>query len=301
MVFTFGGRAEAMGSADRQSQPLRFGIMPDADSLPFMVARDEGCFAKEGVNVELDLFQNPQARDAALQAGKIDGTISDVLAAAFLAAGKFDAKITSYTDGRYGLVASKASGVTTVAGLEGKKIALSANTIIQYSADEIFIGAGLPMGDYDAVSVPQMPLRVQMVVDGQIDGACLPEPLLTAAAGQGATLISTTDDLKLDAGVIVFTGKALDSRLNDLKAFYRAYWDAAQKINASPDAYRDYLVEKAGFPEAVKSAYQFEHYRKPGLPAPDQITKALDWLSAKKLLNAALNPAAMMDGRAISE
>jgi NitT/TauT family transport system substrate-binding protein len=67
--------------------PLRVGIMPDADSLPFIYARDYGFFEREGVKVELIVFSNPQERDAAIQAGRLDGTISDVLAAAFLAAG----------------------------------------------------------------------------------------------------------------------------------------------------------------------------------------------------------------------
>ncbi|GHV05698.1 hypothetical protein FACS189485_13080 [Spirochaetia bacterium] len=67
---------------DANAEPLRVGIMPDADSLPFMVARDEGFFIAEGVNVELVNFQNPQERDAAIQAGRLDASISDLLAAA---------------------------------------------------------------------------------------------------------------------------------------------------------------------------------------------------------------------------
>ncbi|MDR0760461.1 MAG: ABC transporter substrate-binding protein, partial [Treponema sp.] len=86
--------------------PLRVGIMPDADSLPLMVARDEGLFVREGVDVELIVFSNPQERDAAIQTGRLDGAISDLLAAAFFAAGGFDTKVTSLTDGRYGIVAS---------------------------------------------------------------------------------------------------------------------------------------------------------------------------------------------------
>jgi NitT/TauT family transport system substrate-binding protein len=290
-------QAEAVTGAP----PLRVGIMPDADSLPFMVARDEGLFAEHGVQVELINFSNPQERDAAIQAGRLDGAISDLLAAAFFAAGGFDTRVTSVTDGRYGIVASPQSNITALPELRGKRIGLSANTIIQYTVDAQLEAAGVSMAEYEAVAVPRMPLRVEMVLEGRIDGAGLPEPLLTAAASQGAVLLSTTDTTGIDAGILLFSKKVLDTRLDAVRAFYRAYYQAAQQINADPGAYRDYLVEKAGFPAAVKDAYRFVTYRKPSLPDAAQVEKALQWLKTRKLLEADLHPADLTDGRAISE
>jgi NitT/TauT family transport system substrate-binding protein len=283
------------------SVPLRVGIMPDADSLPLMVARDEGFFDREGVGVELIVFSNPQERDAAIQAGRIDGAISDLLAAAFFVAGGFDTRVTSLTDGRYGIVVSPQSQITSLPELRGKRIGLSANTIIQYTVDAQLEAVGVSMADYEAVSVPRMPLRLEMVLEGQIEGASLPEPLLTAAAAQGAILLSTTDATGIDAGVLVFSKAVLDRRLAAVQAFYRAYYQAGLKINANPDAYRDYLVEKASFPAAVKDAYRFVTYRKPSLPEVSQIEQALNWLKTRKLLEANLNAQDLTDSRAVSE
>jgi NitT/TauT family transport system substrate-binding protein len=283
------------------SAPLRLGIMPDADSLPLMLARDEGLFEREGLRAELINFSNPQERDAAIQAGKVDGVISDLLAAAFLAAGGFDFKVSSVTDGRYGIVASPRSGIKSLGELRGKRIGLSANTIIQYTVDAQLAAAGVSMNEYEAVAVPRMPLRLEMVLEGQIEAASLPEPLLTAAAAQGAVLLSTTDATGIDAGVLLFSKKTLDARLDSVKALYRAYYQAASMINANPDAYRNYLVEKAAFPLAVKDAYRFVSYRKPSLPDASQIQRALDWLKNRKLLDAALTYEDMVDGRAIAE
>jgi NitT/TauT family transport system substrate-binding protein len=292
-------QGEAGSPETGAAAPLRVGIMPDADSLPLMVARDEGFFDREGVGVELIVFSNPQERDAAIQAGRIDGAISDLLAAAFFAAGGFDAKVTSLTDGRYGIVASPRSGIKSLPELRGKRIGLSANTIIQYTVDAQLEAAGVSMADYEAVSVPRMPLRLEMVLEGQIEGASLPEPLLTAAVAQGAVLLSTTDATGIDAGILLFSGKVLDSRLDSLRAFYRACYQAALKINANPDAYRDYLVEKASFPAAVKDAYRFVAYRKPSLPPDSQIERALGWLKTRKLLEADLKAEDLTDSRAI--
>ena len=130
-------------AAKKPAEPLRFGILPDADSLPFMVARDEGLFEKEGVKVELVPFVNAQERDAAIQAGKIDGAIADMLAAAFLVAGGFDMRVTSTSDGRYGIAAAPGSGIADAKGLAGKRVGMSTNTIIQYAVDAIAGAAGL--------------------------------------------------------------------------------------------------------------------------------------------------------------
>jgi NitT/TauT family transport system substrate-binding protein len=290
------GKTEEGGPA----VPLRVGIMPDADSLPLMVARDEGFFDREGVQVEMIVFSNPQERDAAIQAGRVDGAISDLLAAAFFAAGGFDTKVTSLTDGRYGIVVSPQSRITSLQGLRGKRIGLSTNTIIQYTVDAQLEAAGVPMTEYEAVSVPRMPLRLEMVLGGQIEGASLPEPLLTAAAAQGAVLLSTTDTTGIDAGILLFSGQVLDSRLESVKAFYRAYYQAGLKINAGPDAYRDYLVDKAAFPAAVRDAYRFVTYRKPALPERAQIEQALNWLKIRGLLDADIKAEDLTDARAIS-
>ncbi len=280
--------------------PLRFGILPDADSLPFMVASDEGIFAAQGVEVELVRFANPQERDAAFQAGRLDGAISDLLAAAFFASGGFDARVTSRTDGRYGIVASPASGIKSAAGLRGKKIGLSTNTIIQYSVDALLGAAGIPMAAYEAVSVPRIPVRLELVLSGGIDGAGLPEPLLTAAVARGAVLVATTEESHIDAGVVLFSKRIIDRRLEELRAFYRAYAAACERINGRQDAYRSYLVEKAGFPAEIRDTYRFVRYLSPALPETAQVQGALDWLTARGLLSKALGPAELLDGRAVA-
>jgi NitT/TauT family transport system substrate-binding protein len=290
--------------------PLRVGILPDADSLPLMVARDEGLFKREGVDVELVIFSNPQERDAAIQAGRIDGAISDILAAAFFAAGGFDTKITSRTDGRYGIVGAPASKIRDLSGLNGKRIGLSTNTIIQYTVDVLMEEAGL---SYQAVSIPRMPVRMEMALSGQIEAAALPEPLLTAAVQRGGVLLAVTGTPGeggnagminagvIDAGVLIFSKKVLDTRLEDTRRFYRAYYKAALKINVNNDGYRDYLTREAGFPPEIRNAYKFVRYSKPALPAEAQINNALAWLEKRKLLEAKLKAADLTDGRAIAE
>jgi NitT/TauT family transport system substrate-binding protein len=274
--------------------------MPDADSLPFMVAREEGLFDKAGLDIELITFTSAQERDAALQAGGIDGTISDILAAAFAVAGGFEVRITSVSDGRYGIAAAPGSTARGPADLSGKAIGMSTNTIIQYSVDMMMSRAGIAMDGYEASAVPRIPVRMEMLLAGQLGGAGLPEPLLSVAAARGATIVATTDDFDIDAGIILFNKAFIDSRLEDIKKLYQVYADAGARINADPDSYRAFLVEKASFPEEVRFAFRFVEYRSPRLPEASQVEAALAWLRERKLLSAEISPADLLDGRAVA-
>ena len=284
----------------REPAPLRVGILPAVDSLPILVARDRGFFEEEGVRVELVEFSNPNERDAAIQARRIDGALLDVLGVAFFVASGSDVRITSLSNGRYGIAASPQSGITNMGGLRGKRIGVFMNTMIQYSVDTLLVAAGVP-AEYEAVAVPNIMLRLEMVMNGSIDAAGLPEPLLTAAAAQGARLLATTDDAGIDAGVFTFSKRTLDRRLAEVQAFYRAYDRAAREINADPESFRDFLVEKAGFPEAVRDTFRFVTFSSPQLPAPEQVDRALAWLTERNLLKADLSFDDLTDPRAVAE
>jgi NitT/TauT family transport system substrate-binding protein len=283
------------------ASPLRIGIVPTFDAMPLMLARDRGYFEQEGVEVDLILFPNPGDRDAAIQAGRLDGAVNDLLTAAFFTAAGFDFKATSLVNSRFGIVASPQSGIRSLAELRGRRIGLFLNTVTQFLADSFLETAGVSMAEYDAVAVPNILLRLEMVLNGLVDAAVLPEPILTAAVAQGAVLLASTDNTGLDAPVLFFSQATLDTRLDEVRAFYRAYYRAAMEINADPDAFRDYLVERAGFPMAIRDTFQFLTFTRPALQDEYQIRRILNWLKARNLLELDISPSDLTDSRAISE
>jgi NitT/TauT family transport system substrate-binding protein len=306
-VFLFAALAAlaAPAEASPAGGALKVGVLPDADSLPLLVADAEGLFAAEGAAVSLVRFNNAVERDAALQAGAIDGAVSDLLAVALATQGGFDLRATSLTDGRYGIVASPGSGISSLAGLAGKPIGISSNTIIHYAAETMLARAGIASADIRVLAVPKIQLRMELLLAGRLDAACLPEPLLSVAVAKGARLLAASDDvvhgLDLHAGVIVFPKAVLDGRLADVVAFYRAYKRAAEKIDAAPDSYRPFLVDKALFPAEVRDSFTFVVYENPRLPSPVDIGAALAWMRAKGLLKQELKSALLVDGRPIAE
>ena len=276
---------------------LRLAVFADADSLPLMVCESEGLFQAQGVSVTLLRFQSAVERDSAFQAGAVDGMISDLPAVILAAQAGFQLGITSLTDGRYGIIGAPNSGAKSLADLAGKPIGISSNTVIHYMADSFLGEAGVPPGQRSFLPVPKMPVRLEMVLSGQLAGAGMPEPFLTMARTRGGILLASTDDRGLGAGVLVFSRIALASRLESIRLLYRAYWTAAQKINADPDRYRGLLVDKAGFSQEAAAAFVFVVYRKPRLPGSADIEKAKSWLDSKGLLKRDVSAGEITDPR----
>ena len=286
-------------SAQTTAAPLRLGIFADADSLPFLVCEAENLFPAAGVNVELIRFQSALERDSAFQAGKVDAVISDLLAAILGAQAGFPIKITSLTDGRYGIALAPQEKALKLADLAGKTVAISSNTVIHYAVETLLAQTGLTSGSVELLPVPKMPVRLEMLLSGQIAAAGMPEPFLTTARSRGARILATTDDYGLGAGVLLFSEPVLTLRLGEVKKLYEAYWIAAKKINANPDAYRQLLVKKVGFPEEAAASYLFVVYKKPRLPGNDDLARAIAWLSSKGLLKSGFDARTLLDSRAL--
>jgi NitT/TauT family transport system substrate-binding protein len=70
---TLGGRSE-------EGTHLKMGLLPIQDTLPFYVAEQQGYFEDEGISVELVPVKGAQERDALMQAGEIDGMLTDLIA-----------------------------------------------------------------------------------------------------------------------------------------------------------------------------------------------------------------------------
>lgn len=290
--------ASPLGAAETGSA-LKLGIFADADSLPFFVCEEENLFSAYGVKVELVRFQSAIERDSAFQAGKVDAVISDLLAALLAAQAGFPIRITSLTDGRYGIALAPGEKATKVSELAGRTIAISSNTVIHYAVDYFLAQAGMKSSSAELLPVPKMPVRLEMLLSGQVTAAGMPEPFLTTARTKGARILATTDDAGLGAGVLLFMEPVLSSRLAEVRQLYDAYWTAARRINANPDAYRQLLVRKVGFPEEAASSFAFVVYKKPRLPSQADLDNAVAWLSSKSLLRSKPDPLALLDSRAL--
>lgn len=266
-------------------QGLAIGLMPDVDSVPIIIAEEKGYFAEEGLKVDIQKFKSAMDRDAALQSGNLDGAISDLLAVAFAKAGGFDVKVTSYTDGTYKLIAGGDAGVTKPQDLTGRDVAVSKNTIIEYVNDRIMASQNMPEGSINKVVIPQIPTRLEMLQNGKLAAAILPEPMGSIAIANGCKFITDSEEMGVHPGVMMFTAGAAADKQAELKAFYRAYNKAVRYLNEHPqDEYMDLVIEKSGFPATAKTALHLPKYREAGLPLEKDISECMSWMVQKELI-----------------
>lgn len=282
-LFTAGCGSESQPK-DTKLSKITIGLMPDTDSIPFIIAAERGYFAQEGIEVELVSFKSAMERDAALQSGNLDGAVSDLLAVIFARSGGFALHATSYTDGNYNLVAGGNAGISTAADLRGKEIAISRNTIIEYITDEILKINGLDEQDVSKVVIPQIPVRLEMLQSGNLAAAVLPEPMASVAAASGNRYVTGSAELGLNPGVIVFADAAIQEKAESIRAMYRAYNKSVDYLNHAPRAeYIDLVMDKSGFPAPARDALELKPYRTAGLPAEKDVEEAVHWVKSRDL------------------
>ena len=289
LVFAVGCGKEAAKPDTPEKQgakpALTVGLMPDTDSVPFIVAREKGFFAEEGVEVTLQPFKSAMDHDAALQSGQLDGAVSDLLAAAFAKAGGFDVRVTSATDGAYQMIAGKGSEAADVRALAGAEIAVSRNTIIEYVTDCILRKNGMASDSLQKVSIPQIPARLEMLQNGKLPAATLPEPMASIAVANGCKFLTGSGELGINPGVMLFSAQAATEKKESLKAMYRAYNKAVAYLRKTPrDEYFEMVVEKSGFPAAAKDALKLPDYHAAALPKESDVTEVMRWLKEKDLI-----------------
>lgn len=283
-MFTLGCGKETVKKEDFPK--IVVGIMPDVDSIPFIVAEENGYFDDAKVKVQIEQFKSAMDRDSAMMSGNLDGAVSDILATAFLRSGGFNVKVTSSTDGSYQLITGKNENIDNAAGLAGKDVAVSRNTIIEYITDEMLNKQNLNENSINKVIIPQIPTRLEMLQNGKLSAATLPEPMASVAISSGCHLLFRSEDIGVNPGVMVFKEDALTDKADAIKRMYEAYNRAVEYLNTAPrEEYIDMVVKKCGFPPAAKEALKLPKYRKAELPKENDVASSIKWLKKKSLLD----------------
>ena len=173
--------------------PIRVGLLPIIDSVPFYLAEEEGLFQAAGLNVQFETFTSALERNVALESGAIDGQLADLIATGLINGEEHKVSIVKTTYratadvAMIALVAGADSGIETPADLEGTSVGISTNSLIEYHLDLYLDEAGLARDSVEKTEVAAIPVRMELLSQGQLDAAVLPEPLITLAVNAGGT------------------------------------------------------------------------------------------------------------------
>jgi len=277
----------------KEDPTLKIAVLPILDALPMYVADAQGYFKDAGINVEFVPVASAAERDQLMQAGQADGMINDLISTVLynkdtqkIAAVRF-ARTASADQPQYSIVASKDSGITSPDQLKGVEIGLSEGTVIAYTTDRLLQHAGLTKDDIKTTNVPKIPDRLQLISEGKLKAANMPEPFATLAEQSGA--VRVVDDRSLpEVGTseISFNVNTLQSKPETVKKFLAAIEKATADVNGSPDKWGTLLTDKKLIPAPLIGKYALPKFPTASVPSEAQIKDVLAWMTDKGLIKA---------------
>lgn len=280
-------------AADEEPATLRIAVLPILDALPMYVAEQEGYFEDENVTVEFIPVNSAAERDQVIQAGQADGMINEIIATLFYNAATPRAKIVRYARTatpdfpQYRILASGASGITTVDELRGVPIGVSEGTIIEYMTDRLLQREGLTDEEIVVASVPGISDRMTLLASGELAAANLPDPLASLAIQSGAVVVvDDTSHPELGHSTYAFLTEVVEENPEAIRRFLAALERAVEAINADKEKYGDLLVERQLVPEPLIGAYTVPDFPAAGVPPRSLWDDVLSWAKDKGYVNA---------------
>ncbi|SFQ94903.1 ABC transporter substrate-binding protein [Desulfoscipio geothermicus] len=304
-----GGGKQPAAENDKPA-PIKVGMMPITDNLPFWLAEQKGYFRDEGIEVELVPFPSALERDSAFAAGKIDAGIGDMLAVAAMNNGGTVVKAVSVGQGavpgenRFAILSAPDSSITSPEQLKNVPIALSLNTINEYITDNLLVAGGLKPEEIKKNNMVKLPIRFEALLNGNVQAATLPDPFATLAEIKGAHLVVDNTENTVAQTVVIVRRETLDANLAGVQKMMRAYARAVEDLQADPRQYDELIAEKARVPEEVLASQAHPlrlHFSAPRLPDKQGVEKTIAWMKDHGLLQKDFEYNDLVDGRVIGE
>lgn len=273
------GKADEAPQGEKQeTSKLTLGVMGSIDSIPMVIAQEKGYFEELGLDVDLQIFKAAKDRDAALQAGELDGVLADEVAISIYQNSGIDMKITGTTSGYFTLVAGKDSGIESTKDLVGKKVGMSERTMMDYLVDYIEAENGLDDSDMGKVAIPVMPARLEALNNNQIDAAILPAPFSDSAIANGGKELVKIENKDIMLSTTAFSQNTLDENKNAVQKFYDALDKAIEYMNKTDiSEYEDTVISTVGYPEEMRGKISLPEFQTHYLPSEERVQAVFDW------------------------
>jgi NitT/TauT family transport system substrate-binding protein len=274
-----------------EESKLKVSLIPVLDTIPVLVAQQNGYFKEQGIEVETVPVKSPQEQNALVQAGQVDGMLTDLVVVGIFNKQAPQVKAV-YTSRRpfpdaplFRILASPKANINAPGDVKGVPIGISQNTVIEYLTSRLLEGAGLKSEEIKGEEVNAIPVRFEQLLNGNLKAATLPDPLAQGAIAGGAKLVA--DDTKrpeLSQSVLAFRTEVLNNKPNTVKKFLVAWEKAVKELNAHPEKYQSLLIEQGRVPKSIENSYKMPPFPEKGVPSESEVADVLAWMKAKGLV-----------------
>jgi len=208
--------------------PLKFGYVLWPGYYPVLIAQGRGYFQQGGVTVDATLADTTDAMMSDFVSGKYDAIAITLGSLVNLIQSHPGLRITAVVDQSAGGDAFIAApGIQTIGDLRGKAIGVNLGTFGELFVITALTENGLTPGDVTLVDMDAKDVAAKMA-SGQVVGGHTWEPYVSQALDQDQmVLFSSAQTPGLIPDVIAFRAEALQNRPDDVRAFTRAWFQAA--------------------------------------------------------------------------
>jgi aliphatic sulfonates family ABC transporter substrate-binding protein len=202
-----------------------------------MVAEAEGTFATAGADVKPFRFDGGKSTRDAMIAGRVDiGVLGGTPFVVGAAKGDMVAiGMAMYAGKTNAIVAAKDSGIKSVAGLKGKRVASQLGSATDYVfQNKILPKYGLAKSDIQVINIPHQN-HIAAMVGKSVDAFAGVEPYPSVAEieGLGSVLVDYSQ-FDMQPVFVAINGPVLSKRRDDVLKFMRGWLAAVRIVNEQP-------------------------------------------------------------------
>ena len=261
-------RVERQRLQREDSLALKFAVLPTADCMPLFLAKEKRMFDTLGVDVRLRCFNAQMDCDTAFAGCSVEGIVTDIVRAKHLIDQGTPISFVSTTNAYWQLIANRKARLKEIKQFGDKMIAMTRYSATDYLCNRVLDGVKTSSVVF-RIQVNDVNIRLNMLLNNEMDGAWLAEPLATTARLAGNHVVVDSRDIRKGLGVIaVRQDKTADKwRQKQLAAFTKAYNAACDSLNTyGMGHYKDvlrkyYKVDNRTIASLPK--LQFSHISKP--------------------------------------
>ena len=306
VLFILATTIAAFPALTQAGDKIVFGVLPVMQALPLFVAQEKGLFTEEGVEVELIPFRSGLEKDAAMAAKQTQGYFGDMLTSIILGANQAPMRMvatifnTTGDQRMFAVLAAPGTGKPSLTDLAQKGIAGSSNTVIEYVTTRLLENE-TPGANLNMIETKNILARMPMLLQGQVAGAVLPEPLVTLVEGKGATVVADDRGLGITPTTLLFTNEFIEENTDAVRAFLRATTRASALINQDPETARPIMIKFARIPEPLQHSVAIPVFMPPATPEKELVMDVYNWLNDKGILKSELTYDEMVNGSLLPE
>ena len=264
------------------SAALKVAVMPTLDCLPLYVAEEREMFDTV-VDIRLKCYTAQMDCDTALQRGRVEMAVSDLVRAERMKGEKLKLHYLTSTNAYWLLIGNRNQRITNLSHLDDRMLAMTRYSVTDLLGDLAVDSAKLKTERVFRIQVNDVNVRLDMLENNEMDALLMTQPQVTQALLLKHHVLLDTRQLDMQMGVIVEDSVVMShpNRQRQREVLIKGYNMACDSLNHFglkhySDIIRKYYKLSEQALRQLPDTLTYEHVQ---APREQDVAKAKQWLS----------------------